>query len=292
MEKKIIVSTQKELDKIKIDFNGEIIIIGGTIEIPINLTKLYKSATVILNGNACINMWGNSQVNYMWENSQVNYMRGNSQVNYMRENSQVNYMRENSQVKEMMGNSQVKEMRGNSLITKLLSKYNKINCYGYNYVFVSNEISDYSNIILNNTSQIIKFNTFQTMNNIEFYLKNYDIKKTDDGKSLIFFKAVHKKNNEDGTITYFSNHDKNFTYSIGEVKHHECDSDDSNSCRVGMHVSDLEFAKRFCMDWLDSAILELIIPIDCIVVAKDCDGKVRCSDLTVIRELAKSEYES
>ena len=274
MEKKIIVSTQKELDEIKIDFNGEIIIIGGTIEIPINLTKLYTSATVILNGNACIDMWGNSQVKEMWGNSQVKEMW------------------ENSQVKEMRGNSQVKGMWGNSLITKLLSKYNKINCYGYNYVFVSNEISDYSNIILNDTSQIIKFNTFQTMNNIEFYLKNYDIKKTDDGKSLIFFKAVHKKNNEDGTITYFSNHDKNFTYSIGEVKHHECDGDDSNSCRVGMHVSDLEFAKRFCMDWLDSAILELIIPIDCIVVAKDCDGKVRCSDLTVIRELAKSEYES
>ena len=183
-------------------------------------------------------------------------------------------------------------MWGNSLITKLLSKDNKINCYGYNYIFISNEILDLSNIILNNTSQIIKFDTFQTKNDINFYLKNYNIKKSDDGKSLIFFKAVHKKNNDDNTVTYFSNHDKNFTYSIGEVKQHECNSDDNGSCKVGMHVSDLNFAKLFGNGWLDLAILELIVPIDCIVVAKDCDGKVRCSELTVVRELDKSEYQN
>lgn len=62
------------------------------------------------------------------------------------------------------------------------------------------------------------------------------------------------------------------------------------SCVTGLHVSDLRFAKLFGNYWLDLAIIEVEVPIDKVVIAKDCDGKIRTSELKVIRELDKSEY--
>ena len=255
-------------------------------------------------------MWGNSQVKEMWENSQVNLMRGNSQVNLMRGNSQVNLMQENSQVKEMWGDSQVKEMqefsqvkemRGNSQVnlmrensqvkemwgnstTRCLSSNNKINCFGYNYVFVLEGL-DISNIILNETSQILKFNNFSTKPDIKFYLKNYPIKKKDNN-TLLMYKAVHKVGG-----SYQSDYNRGFCYSLGETKIHDIDDQNENSCSIGLHISDLLFAVNFGRGWSDLAILECEVPINKIIVSKDCNGKVRTSELKVVRELDKSEHE-
>ena len=297
---KIVVNTQEELNNITLDFSGEIVIVGGTIDKPIILKHHYQNAYVILSGNAVIEMRESSQVNVMRESSQVNVMRGSSQVkemressqvnvmwessqvNVMRESSQVNVMRGSSQVNVMWGSSQVKEMWGTA-IAKTLSDNTKINCFGYNYIFLEEGLVNH-NITLNDTSQLIPFKTFNTTPSLDFYLKNYKVEVKE--KSVIMFKAVHKINEE-----YVSDYDKNFKYKIGEKTEHEINTDINNSCNVGLHASNIEFALNFGRGWNDIAILEVEIPKDKIVVSKDCDGKIRTSEMTVLRELDKSEYE-
>jgi hypothetical protein len=372
---KIIVNTQEELNNISLDYSGEIFIIGGDMNEPILLDKLYVNADVILSHNAVIimrdssqvkemrdssqvkemrdssqvkemrgssqvnymggssqvnyiggssqvnymggssqvkEMWGSSQVNYMGGSSQVNYMGGSSQVKEMRGSSQVNYMGDSSQVKEMWGSSQVnymggssqvnymggssqvKEMRGSSQVNYMggSSQVNKfrsngiINCFGYNYIFISNEIENISNVILNDTSQIIRYDTFNTNPTIDFYLKNYKITKKNDN-ILLFYKAVHKECDEQ----YFSDYLKDFKYHIGEIIDGECSSNLDNSCDIGLHVSELFFAVKFGLNWKDLAIIEVEVDINSIVVPKECDGKVRTNKLKVVRELDKSEYQ-
>ena len=79
---KLVITTQSELDAIKLDFNGEIVITGGTIGTPIKLKEYYPDAEVILSGNAVVSMYGKSQVNVMWESSQVKEMWGGSLSNW------------------------------------------------------------------------------------------------------------------------------------------------------------------------------------------------------------------
>ena len=297
---KIVVTTQSELDAIKLDFNGEIVITGGTVDNPIKLKEYY--ADVILSGNAVVSMygksqvkemWGSSQVKEMWGSSQVKEMRGSSQVKEMRESSQVNVMlgssqvnvmRESSQVKEMRGSSQVKEMWGSSIVSKILGQKNKISCFGFNYLFIERGV-DVSGIKLNDTSQIILFDSFRTSPTIQFYLKNYPVKESDG--ILTIFKSVHKT--KDGR--YLSNHDRNFEYKIGEKKTHAVSKNIDDSCDVGIHGSHLQWAVNFGKSWDDMAILELEVPMDSVVVAKDCDGKIRTGVAEVIREVPIEEYQ-
>jgi hypothetical protein len=242
-----------------------------------------NSQVNMMRENSQVNMmWENSQVKEMWENSQVKEMRENSQVNVMRGSSQVNMMRENSQVKEMRENSQVKEMWGSST-AKILDSRVKVRCYGYNYIFLEGG-KDQNNILLNDTSQILTFNTFQTKPTLDFYLKNYKTEVTDT--TVRMFKAVHKIADE-----YISDYNTNFKYVIGETIKHEVDTNIEESCSVGLHASTLDFAVNFGLGWGDMAIIGVEIPKDKIVISKYCDGKIRTSELTVIRELDKKEYE-
>ena len=57
-------------------------------------------------------------------------------------------------------------------------------------------------------------------------------------------------------------------------------------------MKDLVIKTQQEWDSIQRVILECQVPIDKIVVAKDCDGKVRTSELIVVRELDKSEYEN
>ncbi len=271
---KVIITNQSELDAIKLDFEGEIVITGGTMGDPINLREYYPYAEVVLNGNAVVSMYGKSQVKEMWESSQVKEMRESSQVNEMRGSSQVN---------EMWGSSQVKEMRGSSLVSKILGQNNKVSCFGFNYVFAQKDI-DISGINLNDTSQIILFDSFKTNPSIQFYLKNYPVRESDG--MLTMFKSVHKT--DDG---FTSNHDRSFKYEIGETKTHEVSQNQEDSCEVGIHVSHLQWAVNFGKSWDDMAILEIEVPMDSVVVAKDCDGKVRTGVARVVREVPLEEYQ-
>ena len=177
-------------------------------------------------------------------------------------------------------------MWGNSQ-AKVYSVNNKIRCYGYNFIFVPNEVENVDNIILNESSQIIRFDNFKTRQDLDFYLKNFKVKKSEDGKSLIMYKAVHKINGE-----YVSDYDKDFKYKIGNLYKEECSEQIDKSCDVGLHVSDLVFAINFGSNWENMAILEVIVPIETTVISKDCNGKIRTSELRVIREIEKEEYEN
>ena len=244
---KLVITTQSELDAIKLDFNGEIVITGGTIGTPIKLKEYYPDAEVILSGNAVVSMYGKSQVNVMWESSQV------------------------------------KEMWGSSLVAKILGQNNKVSCFGFNYLFVEKGVS-VSGIKLNDTSQIIFFDSFKTSPSIQFYLKNYPVKES--GGMLTMFKSVHKTD-----TGFISDHDRSFRYEIGETKTHAVSQNLDDSCDVGIHVSHLQWAVDFGKSWNDMAILELEVPMDWAVVAKDCDGKVRTGVARVVREVPIEEYQ-
>src|ERR1700750_291455 len=112
----LIIKTQKELDEIPVDFNGNVFIEGGTYEKPLILKTKFEYAYVVTRGTATIEMWESSQVDVMRESSQVKVMRQSSQVNVMRKSSQVKEMRESSQVNVMWESSQVNVMRGSSQV--------------------------------------------------------------------------------------------------------------------------------------------------------------------------------
>ena len=104
------------------------------------------------------------------------------------------------------------------------------------------------------------------------------------GKNAILYKAVHKI---DGR--YFSDRVNSFEYIIGETKEHAL-GEEKESCGAGLHVAHLRWAVLFGKYWEDEAILECSVPLSKIFVGNDCDGKVRTSELKVLREVPKSEW--
>lgn len=77
-----------------------------------------------------------------------------------------------------------------------------------------------------------------------------------------------------------------FTYNVGETYYNpDIDTDTHNICGIGLHVSTLGFALDFGRKWKDLAILECEVPKDKIIVPEFSDGKVRTSELTVVREV-------
>lgn len=114
------------------------------------------------------------------------------------------------------------------------------------------------------------------------FLDYYGIKHT-DGKATLY-KAVHKS--ETG---YFANYNKDFTYHIGETIKEKCDSNVNLECSSGIHVACLNWALRFGASFDDLAILEVVTDIDKIVVPKNTDGKVRTSEVYVVREVPLEE---
>jgi hypothetical protein len=132
------------------------------------------------------------------------------------------------------------------------------------------------------TTTIIKVPAFQPT--WTDYKNLYPVKTV--GKKVFMYKTVHKAT--DGT--YFADYDKNYKYEIGKTHELENDSSTSNSCSYGLHVSHKSWALSFGASWNDCALLECEVNPKDIVVSKDCDGKVRTSKLTVIREVPKEEW--
>ena len=260
-------------------------------------------------------MWGSSQVKEMWESSQVGVMWGSSQVKEMWESSQIGMMWESSQigmmwgssqVKEMWGSSQVKEMRGNSQVGVMwrnsqvkemwessqvelygesyVSAYSAkaIICHGYNIVRLLQEKKDIQTLVVNKESHLILIPKFKPTWNE--YMKRYPVEVK--GKKVTMYKAVHKT--ADGV--YFSDYAPGFKYKIGETHVHENAPQEQGSCAPGLHVAHKSWACAFGAGWGDFALLECEVETKHIVVSEDCDGKVRCSQMTVTREVSKEEY--
>ena len=246
--KEIIVKNQKQLDKIKLDYDGLICIEGGTKENPINLFTNFQKATVIVRGNAYLEN--------VYDSAQIGHVYGSAQIN----------------------------LYGESVVHAYYAK--KIVCHGYNTVIVHKSDKGKIGLIINKDSNLVILpdNTLKTEPTFKEFYKMYGVKIKNE-KTAILYKAVHKK---DGI--YFSDRENKFTYSIGEIKEHEIDKQNINSCSVGLHVSTKFWALRFGSSWDNMALLECEVPIKNIIVAKDTDGKVRTSKLKVVREVPKEEY--
>jgi len=90
---------------------------------------------------------------------------------------------------------------------------------------------------------------------------------------------------------YSAFHDSNFKYKIGETFTSDCNDSREKQCSFGLHVSHIDWALNFGRsNNIDSfKILECAVPIDKIIVPKNSDGKIRTSELTVLREVPLEE---
>jgi hypothetical protein len=88
-----------------------------------------------------------------------------------------------------------------------------------------------------------------------------------------------------------SHYDPKYQYAIGETSRAKCNTNAAYACSNGLHVSHLAWAIDFGRQSDENfRILECAVPIDKIVLPKQCDGKVRTSKLTVLREVPPSEW--
>jgi len=124
--------------------------------------------------------------------------------------------------------------------------------------------------------------TISENNTLEMYLKLYPIEER--GGKLIFYKSVRKVWKK-----YVSNYDAMFEYKIGKKKEEKVQKDENNSCWGGIHISDKSRAISFGYDRENQALLECEVDPKNVFISKDCDGKVRTSELKVLREVPKEE---
>ena len=255
----IVVKSQKELDDIPLDFKGRIYIeFGGPFNRAVVRNKYYYK--VVARGNSSVEARGNSSVE-AWENSSV-VAWGNSSVEAWEnssveawENSSVE-ARENSSV-VAWGNSSV-DGNGNSQINDRSNNNAKI------------KISGNSRIVYN-------------PKNINDFIDFYGIKHTKT--KAIFYKAVRKVGGK-----YLADYDRNFEYIIGENKKVDyIDKDINETCGRGIHISHLNWALNFGRSWDNLAIIEVETKIEDIVCPVGTDGKVRTSQVKVLREIPLEE---
>ena len=106
-----------------------------------------------------------------------------------------------------------------------------------------------------------------------------------DKKTGRFFKCVHKVGDR-----YFADKDGSFEYVIGEKAIPDSfDNDPEEDCGHGIHVAYLDWVLDYGGRWSDIAIIEVEAKLDDIVVPNYAPGKVRCKEVTVIREVPLEE---
>ena len=245
----ITVKSQEELDMIPLDFKGRIYIEFGDCFKPAIVKNCYI-LSVEARGNSSVEAWGNSSVE-AWENSRV----------VARENSSVEAWGNSSVV--AWGNSSVEAWGNSSVVAR--GNVQVLDCLVGGKI----EISGNARIVHN-------------PKNIHEFMNFYDIKH--DKKKAVFYKAVHKKDNR-----YFSDYNNSFLYNIGQEIKIECDTNVNEDCSYGIHISHLDWALNYGAKWHDLAILEVDTDIDKIVLPKNSDGKVRTSEITVLREVPLGE---
>jgi hypothetical protein len=122
-------------------------------------------------------------------------------------------------------------------------------------------------------------------NTVEQYCALWNV-KIEDNKAILY-KAVRND--------FSSFHDDNFKYTIGETFAVTCDPDTGRECSEGLHIANIKFAVDFGrFEVKNFRILECAVPLDKIVVPKSSYGnygKVRTSELKVLREVPKEEWE-
>ena len=313
MEK--IIKTQKQFDEIKDNFKGKIII-KDTKE-PLTINRSFENAYINISGNATIqnisgnatiknisdnatiqdvygnatikNISGNATIKNISDNATIRYVYDNATIEYVSGNATIKYISGNAIIKYVFGNATIEYVSGNATITLFglaiicfLYNAKKITTKGINTVRqIGIEKIDMK---LSKETTFIKIeDSIKIKPTFDFYKKMYpvEVKKT----KAIFYKAVHKKDNE-----YFSDYDNSFKYEIGKSIETECDNNKDISCSQGIHILHKLWALKFGRGWDNLAILEVETDIKNIVVSKDCDGKIRTSKIKVLREVPKEQY--
>jgi hypothetical protein len=117
--------------------------------------------------------------------------------------------------------------------------------------------------------------------NIENFALYHGLKIKDN--KIIMYKAVRKN------LTTF--YDDSFKYEIGKTFKHECDPSIEKECSIGLHISTLDWARFFGNSKKeDFVILECVAPLRKIVLPTESNGKVRTSELMVLRIVSPDEY--
>jgi len=114
----------------------------------------------------------------------------------------------------------------------------------------------------------------------EEYCDFYGIKIV-DGKAIVY-KAIRND--------WKNFWDQSFTYEVGKSYTANCDPNRDVQCSHGLHVSHMAWAIVFGRQYRDFRIIECAVPLSKIVVPKNTDGKVRTSELTVLREVPIEEW--
>ena len=118
---------------------------------------------------------------------------------------------------------------------------------------------------------------------IEEYCDFYGIKHNKNKGS--FFKCVHKRNGK-----YISDYNNSFEYIIGQkIIPDSFDDEKEETCGHGIHIANMAWALDYGRNWNDLAILEIEAEYDNIVVPKFSNGKIRCKEAIVIREVPLEE---
>jgi len=269
----ITVKTQAELDAIPLDFKGRIYIDGGKPYNRIIVRNKYYYCVVACD-NSSVEARGNSSVE-AWDNSSV----------VARENSSV-VARGNSSV-EAWDNSSVVACDNSSVVA--WDNSSVVACDNSSVVAREN-----SSIVANANAQIVDRScghkikisgnariVYMPKSIIEF-CDFYGIKHTKT--KATFYKAVRK----DGDM-YFSDYDSDFIYEVGKTKSEKCDDNKSENCGQGIHIAHLNWALNYGVGWDNLAILEVETKLTDIVLSNNSDGKVRTSQVKVLREVPLEE---
>ena len=253
--KKIIVKTQKELDKIKDDFKGEIVI-AGYVKI---FNRLFINASVTLGVGGKISSMEGGKISSM-QGGEIYWIFGTAVL--------VNVSME---LKNIFGRAAILNAQAGA----------KITTRGHNIVRYEKSAKKDIELHLSENTTEIELPEFET--NFKSFAKEYlfEVK----GTKAILYKAVHKVDGK-----YLSNYNRNFEYKVGDDITNSLDMENEDSCGIGLHVSFKGWAIGFGGGWSDMALLECEVDVNDIFVGKDCDGKVRCSRLKVLREVPKEEW--
>ena len=255
----ITVKSQEELDMIPIDFSGRIYIEFGTYYAPAIVIKKYGKSVVAME-NSSVEAWGNSSV----------VARGNSSV-VARENSSVVAWGNSSVV--AWGNSSVVARENSSVVALENSSVE-----GNGNAQIIDRLKGGKIEITGNARIVYMPKT------IDEYCSFYGIERTK--KKGKFFKAVRIDNNG----KFVSDRDRNFIYEIGKkVKADGLDTNTAEDCGHGIHMAHLLWCLDYGKNWDDLAILEVEADLDKIIIPDGCQGKIRCLEVKVLREVPLEE---
>ena len=319
-----IVTTQKEFDKIKSDFVGQIIIKDTKESICINRSfekayvSVYDNATIksvsdnatiesvsdnatieSVSDNATIkSVYGNATIESVSDNATIKSVSGNATIESVYDNATIKsvygnatikYVYGNATIESVYGNATIKSVYGNATILLMTGLASLVLLYSANKI-----VAKGINIIRQIGTQKIDI---EMSNSVTFIQVKESISEKPSfelysklypceikSKKVILYKAVHKINEK-----YIADYDKKTEYKIGEIAEIENNPTTDNSCTYGIHLSHKVWAINFGK-WDDMALLECETDIKDIVVSKDCDGKVRTSKIKVLREVPKDEY--